>query len=84
MKFQPLFDNIVVELEEEDTLLRGSEPVFTENGKVVAIGDDVKVVQEGDILGLFKFGVKKIQRNGIKVNTVRELPAFILGKWSNE
>lgn len=82
MEFSPLFDNILVELETEETTLQTTDATFTENGKVLAIGDDVKSVKVGDTIGLFRFGVKRIMRNGKSYNTVRELPAFILGKFN--
>lgn len=80
--FQPLFDNILVLLEEEETTLQTTDPTFTENGKVLAVGSDVKTVKIGDVIALFRFGVKTVMRNGNKYHTVRELPAFILGHYN--
>ncbi len=82
MEFEPLFDNILIELEEENTMLPTNDPIFTENGKVVAIGPDVKSIKVGDVIGLFRFGVKTVQRNDKRYHTVRELPAFILGRYN--
>lgn len=82
MEFEPLFDNVLIELEEEETTLQTTDPLFTENGKVIAIGSDVKNIKVGDTIGIFKFGVKTAVRNGKKYHTIRELPAFIQGRYN--
>ncbi len=84
MDFTPLYDNILIELETEETTLQTTDPLFTENGKVIAVGEDVTNIKPGDILGIFKFGVKTAHRNGKKYHTIRNLPAFIQGKYNGQ
>lgn len=80
--FTPIFDNVLIEPETEDTFLVTDNTLLTENAKVIAIGEDVKHVKVGDIIGTFIFGIKHLNRNGKKYHTIRELPAFIQGKFN--
>lgn len=80
--FVPLFDNILIAPETEETFLVTDNTLLTENAKVISIGPDVKNVKVGDIIGTFIFGIKHLNRNGKKYHTIRELPAFVQGKYT--
>lgn len=82
MEFEPLFDNVWIEPETQESFLVTPDPTHTENCKVIAIGPDVKTVKVGDIIATFIFGIKHAERNGKKYYTIRELPAFIQGKYN--
>lgn len=79
--FLPLFDNILLNPETEDYLLKQTDPTYTENGIVVAVGPDVKTVKVGDKIATFVFGMKHATRDGKTYHTIRELPAFIQGRY---
>lgn len=78
---KPLFNNILIQPTEVSTILRSSEGSLCEYGEVVSVGDDVKVVKVGDVIGFTIWGVKKLEKEGVKYYIVPEDGRFILGKF---
>ena len=76
---KPLFNNILVKPTETDTILRSQEGFLCEYGEVIAIGDEVKVVKVGDIIGYTFWGMKKLEKDGEKFYIIPEDGRFILG-----
>lgn len=76
---KPLFNNILVKPTEVNTILRSQEGSLCEYGEVVAIGDEVKVVKVGDLIGYTIWGMKKLEKDGEKFYILPEDGRFILG-----
>lgn len=79
---KPLFNNILIAPVEVNTILRTQENSLCEYGEVQAIGDEVKVVKVGDIIGYTIWGMKKLQKDGETFYVIPEDGRFLLGKFN--
>lgn len=76
---KPLFNNILIKPTEVNTILKSSEGTLCEYGEVLAIGKDVKEVKVGDVIGFTIWGVKRLEKDGVKYYVIPEDGRFILG-----
>lgn len=78
----PLFNNILIKPSEVKSVLVSSEGSLCEYGEVVAVGEEVKTVKAGDIIGFTIWGIKKLEKDNQKYYIVPEDGRFILGRFN--
>lgn len=78
MKIIPFGNNILVKPHERETILKSAEGSLSEYGEVIDVGDDVKKIKVGDIIGFTIFGVNALEVDGKKAYLVPEMSEFIL------
>lgn len=82
--WRPFGKNILVKPELKDKVV-GEKAMYHLYGEVLAIGDEVKKVKVGDILGWTLFGIEEVvEKNGNKIFLVQENDDFILAVKRNE
>lgn len=77
MNIKPLFNQILVQPEEQKTILK-AETSFLMYGTVLAIGDQCTQVKVGDTVCYTLWGLNHIEIDGTKHYFVPELPEFLL------
>ena len=83
-KWIPFGNNILVKPALKDKVI-GDKAIYRLYGEVLAVGDEVKKVKKGDIIGWTLFGIEEIvEADGSKIHLVQENPDFILAIKSNE
>lgn len=78
MKIIPFGNNILVKPHERETILKSAEGSLSEYGEVIDVGDDVKKIKVGDIIGFTIFGVNALEVDGKKAYLVPEMSEFVL------
>lgn len=78
MKIKPFGNNILVKPHEQDTILK-AEGGLCEYGEVVDVGNDVKEIKVGDIIGFTVWGVNRLTIENEKHYFIPEDSRFILG-----
>lgn len=82
MEIKPFGVNMVIKPLEAGGILRPDDIPLCEQGTVIAIGDEVKRIQVGDVLAFSKWGAKSTEIKNEKYYFLPEDDRFILGKLS--
>ncbi len=78
MKLKPLADRVIVKVTENEEktksgiILPDSAKEKPEQGKVVAVGKEVKEIKEGDVVMFTKYGPNEIKVEGEELLIVKE------------
>lgn len=78
MKIKPFGNQILVKPFEKQQVLISDDGTLNEYGEVVAIGDEVKKIKEGDKIGFSVFGIEKLIIEEEKYYFIRESAEFLL------
>lgn len=79
LKFKAYGRNIIVEPENKKKVI-GDTAMYHLFGKVLSVGDEVKKIKVGDIIGFTMWGVNElVEANGKKHFFVQDNEDFILG-----
>lgn len=79
LNFKAYGRNIIVEPENKQKVI-GDTAMYHLFGKVLSVGDEVKNIEEGDIIGFTMWGVNElIEADGKKHFFVQDHEDFILG-----
>lgn len=85
MKIKPCFNQILIEPVEKKQTLVSDEKSLCEYGKVIAVGEDVKTIKEGDVIAFLLWGINHLDlEDGKRLYFVSEDPRFILGKLEDD
>jgi co-chaperonin GroES (HSP10) len=76
---KPFGDNILVKPVEKKSILMSDMNSLCEYGEVIAIGDEVKHIKVGDMIGYTIWGVNKLQIDEQTHYFIPEDSRFILG-----
>ena len=77
-KIIPFGKNIYVQPLVKEQVLVSDDEVLCTYGTVISIGENVKTIKVGDIIGYDKFGVKDIEVNSVKNYLIPEDSDFLL------
>lgn len=81
---KPFGTRILIKPEEKKTVLVSDKGSLCEYGTVLAVGDEVKKVKVGDVVGFLVWGVESLEIDGIKSYFVDETSDFVLCTITNE
>lgn len=84
MKITPFGKNILIEPLQRKQVLLSDQGALCEYGKVVAIGDEVTKIKEGDLVGFLVWGVQKLEVEDKFYYFIPETSDFILGLMTEE
>jgi co-chaperonin GroES (HSP10) len=80
---KPLNKNILIEPELENRVL-ATQPIETDFGTVIEVGDECTKIKKGDRLAFLKFGVKRIETDSKKYVFIAEDSPWLLGIVTND
>lgn len=83
MKIIPLNKNILIEVEMESRVL-ATQPIETDFGIVLEVGDECTKIKKGDKIAFLKFGVKRIETDTTKYIFIAEDSPWLLGIVSDD
>lgn len=75
---KPFGDQILVKPVQKQQVLVSDDGTLNEHGEVMSVGDDVKIIKVGDLVGFSVFGVEKLVIDEQKYYFIRETPEFLL------
>lgn len=80
MKIKPFGVNILIKPIEKEQILVGDRKSLCEYGTVIAVGDDVKNVKVGMVIGYTVWGVNHLEIDNERHYFIPEDGRFILGE----
>ena len=84
MSWKPYKTNILFEPEDKNKVIGDTQTKYL-YGKVLAVGDEVKNIKTGDIIGITQWGSNKIvMADGKEHYFLQDNPEFILGILKND
>lgn len=78
VKNTPFGNNILIEKRKKDSLLVQEDDILTEYGEILAIGDEVKKLKVGQIIGYAFFGIIDLKIGDTTYHYIPENANFIL------
>jgi len=80
MEIEPFGNQILIQPMQKKSVIVSEKKLFCDYGEVIAVGDEVKKIKVGDIIGYTVWGLNHLEIDGIKHYFVPEDQRFILGK----
>lgn len=80
IEIEPFGNQILVKPVEKKQILVSDRKTLCEHGEVIAVGDEVKKIKVGDLIGYTVWGLNHLEIDGQKHYFVPEDARFILGR----
>jgi len=75
---KPYLNNVFIEPDKVDSILKTSQNRITQKGTVISVGDEVTRIKAGDKV-LFESFISKIELDGVPVYITEDHPSIIRG-----